>query len=260
MEHSKNRIFAQKISFHYGPTFAIKNFSAEFSSGKFYGILGPNGCGKTTLLDLLIGSKTPVSGAIWLGGKPLSNYSRRDLAKIITLVPQQFDTGFGYNVEETVLMGRHPHIPRFANPSENDWQAVNGAISALDLEPLRDHFTTELSGGQKQRVVVARALAQECPIILFDEATASLDINHTIQIFNIAQERVKKGSTVIAVIHDLNLAAAYCDEILFLKEGHLLFEGLTKTTMTTENIAEIYAVESEVLSGETIRIHFNYGN
>ncbi len=117
-------------------------------------------------------------------------------------------------------MGRHPHIDRFSSPSKEDWLFVDQAIACIGIGNLRDRYTNSLSGGQKQRAVVARALAQNAPVLLFDEATSSLDVKYTLQIFNIARKLVQtEGRTVIAVIHNLNLAAAYCDEIIFMKDG-----------------------------------------
>ncbi len=250
---------AQNLFFSYdGKQSAIQDFSAHFLPGKFYGLLGPNGCGKTTLLDLLAGVQQPASGHVFIGKTPLSRFPKKELAQKITIVPQEFSVGFGYSVEEIIMMGRHPYISRFAKPAVCDWQAVEKAISALDIEKLRYCIAAQLSGGQKQRIIVARALAQECPIMLFDEATASLDIHHTIKICNIARQKVKAGATVIAAMHDLNLAAAFCDEVLFLKQGALLACGKTKKTITAENIAAVFSVESTIVMKEPMRIHFHY--
>ncbi len=250
---------AQNLFFSYDRRKSvIAEFSANFMPGRFYGLLGPNGCGKTTLLDLLAGIKKPSSGQILYAGKPLHYYTKRELAQKITLVPQEFSVGFGYTVEEIIMMGRHPYIDRFTKPSSSDWLAVEHAINSLDMGELRSSVATQLSGGQKQRVVVARALAQNCPIMLFDEATASLDIHHTIKICNIVKQKVKAGATVIAAMHDLNLAAAFCDEVLFLKQGALLACGKTEKTITAENIAAVFSVESTIVMKEPMRIHFHY--
>ncbi len=249
----------QDVSFSYnGRESVLTDLSALFLPGKFYGLLGPNGSGKTTLLDLLAGIKKPSCGQVFIGDSLLDSYGKRELARKITLVPQEFSVDFDYSVEELIMMGRHPYIARFAKPGPADWQAVEQAIAAVDIDRLRHTIATTLSGGQKQRVVVARALAQQCPIMLFDEATANLDIRHTIRICTIAERAVAGGATVIAAIHDLNLAAAFCDEILFLKRGRILCHGPTETTMTAENIASIYAVKSTISGNEPIRIHFHY--
>jgi len=235
------------VSFAYGAAPVLQGLNLTMQPGRFYGIVGPNGCGKTTFLDLLTGSKKQLTGSIIYQGKELESYSKRDLARQLALVPQEFDTGFGFTVEEIVLMGRHPHIDRFSSPSKKDWQAVDQAIECIGIGKLRDRYTNNLSGGQKQRAVVARALAQDAQVLLFDEATSSLDVKYTLQIFNIARELVKnEGRTVIAVIHNLNLAAAYCDWLIFIKDGQIFRQGSTAETMTAETIAEVFDVQVQV--------------
>ncbi len=250
------------VSFAYTNPLVLDDINLVLPSGKFYGIVGPNGCGKTTFLDLLTGCKKPRSGTIMFREKPLLSYDKRDLARQLALVPQEFDTGFGFTVEEIVLMGRHPHIDRFASPAEKDWQVVDRAMAAIGIEKLRDRYTNTLSGGQKQRVVVARALAQDTPVLLFDEATSSLDIKYTLQIFNLARNLVfNEGKTIIAVIHNLNLAAAYCDSLIFLKDGRLQHYGPTAETMTAANISQVFDVQSQVTIdpyNQTHQVSFQY--
>ena len=233
------------LCFSYGKTPTLENINIELGSGKFYGIIGPNGCGKTTLLDLLTGNKTPSAGTVHLFDRPLTSYKKRDLATRLALVPQEYDTGFGFSVEEVVLMGRHPYIPRFSSPTPLDWEHVDRAMEAIGITAMRDRYTSTLSGGQKQRAVVARALAQDTPLLLFDEATSSLDIKYTLQIFNLARFLIdSQDRTIIAVMHNLNLAAAYCDEILIMDKGTIVSAGSTSTTLTSEVIREVFGVES----------------
>ena len=252
----------EELTFAYSSAPVLLDLSLDLGAGRFYGIVGPNGCGKTTFLDLLCGSKKPRNGSISYLGKPLSSYNNRELARQLALVPQEFDTGFGFTVEEIVMMGRHPHIDRFASPANKDYQAVDQAMTAIGIENLRHRYTTTLSGGQKQRVVVARALAQDTPVLLFDEATSSLDIKYTLQIFNLARRLVQEaGRTVIAVIHNLNLAAAYCDSLIFIKNGRLHQYGPTQETMTAATIAAVFDVEAQVAIdpyNQTPQISFQY--
>lgn len=237
----------EKITFAYGTTPVLQDMSLTLQPGKFYGIIGPNGCGKTTFLDILTGCKKLLTGTIRFKGKHLDSYRRNDLAKQLALVPQEFDTGFGFTVEEIVLMGRHPHIDRFSSPSSKDWLAVDQAMESIGIMNLKNRYTNSLSGGQKQRAVVARALAQDAEVLLFDEATSSLDVKYTLQIFNLARKLVQSEKrTVIAVMHNLNLAAAYCDHIIFIKNGQLVQHGPTPETMTAEAIAEVFDVRAKV--------------
>ena len=250
------------LSFSYGKTATLKNISVALQTGKFYGIVGPNGCGKTTFLDLLTGNKKPSSGTVTLFGVPLAGYSKRELALQLALVPQEYDTGFGFSVEEVVLMGRHPHISRFSSPSAIDWKHVDEAMGAIGIGDLRDRYTSTLSGGQKQRTIVARALAQTTPLLLFDEATSSLDIKYTLQIFNLARALVERENrTIIAVMHNLNLAAAYCDEVLIMDQGQIVASGTVTETLTPEIIRQVFEVQSNVVWDEynqTQQINFRY--
>jgi iron complex transport system ATP-binding protein len=254
----------QDVCFSYGRTRVIHDISLSFAPGRFYGIVGPNGSGKTTLLDLLIGSKRPEQGSVLYKGREISGLSRKYLARQLALVPQEFDTGFGFSVEEIVLMGRHPHMKRFSSPGDSDWEIIDAALASIGIEDLRDRLTNTLSGGQKQRAVVARALAQDTPVLLFDEATASLDVQYTLQIFNLARTLVKdRNKTVIAVIHDLNLAAAYCDHLIFLKNGTVAIHGPTGETMTNGNIFNIFGVRAWVGKNDfnqSYQVSFQYWN
>lgn len=237
----------QEGSFSYGENTVFTNLNFELHCGKFYGLIGPNGSGKSTLIDILMNINTLNRGTISLHDVPLSSYSRSALAKILALVPQQFNIGFDFSVKEIVLMGRHPHIPRFSLPTDTDLGIVDEALRSLDIYHLKDRSVIHLSGGEKQRVIVARALAQKTKALLLDEATANLDIEHTINIMRILRKMVDaQNITVIAAIHDLNMAAAFCDEIIVLKNAEIHALGDVKNTLTPQLIESIFSVKCSV--------------
>ncbi len=235
------------LSYSYGPLAALNGVDLELAAGRFHGIVGPNGCGKTTLLDILIGARQPASGQALLKGRALSAYRRLELARTVALVPQEFALSFPFSVREIVLMGRHPHIPRFAAPSHADWEAVERAIALMELKDLAHKPFAELSGGEKQRAVLARALAQDAPALLLDEPTSHLDINHALAVLEAARRLVRQeGRSVVAVMHDLNLAAAFCDELVFMQAGRVLAQGPTAQALTAARLEEVFSVRARV--------------
>jgi iron complex transport system ATP-binding protein len=239
--------------FGYTQNPVLEDINLSISKGIFYGLIGPNGSGKTTLLDLLAATTQPDRGEVVFKERPIGTYRRQELARLIALVPQDFTLGFDYTVFDVVLMGRHPHIPRFSNPSGNDLDLVENALAIMDIASLRDRTITNLSGGEKQRVVVARALAQDTEVLILDEATSNLDIRHTIEIMRVIYRRVVKTAvTVVAAIHDLNLAAAFCDELIVLNDGKIVAIGPVQEILTDTLIRQVFSVESHVyLHSET---------
>jgi iron complex transport system ATP-binding protein len=259
----RNFFELQQVRFAYGETEVLRGITVAFPPGRFYGIVGPNGCGKTTLLDLLIGSRRPLEGSVRLDGQEVSGCSRRTLAQRLALVPQDYGIRFAFTVEEIVLMGRHPYLPRFGSPGARDFQLVEEAMAEIGIVHLKARCINELSGGEQQRVVVARALAQQTPVLLLDEATSSLDIQYTLEIFQALRQRVRtRGHTVIAVMHNLNLAAAYCDEVLLMKGGRIVQAGPTAEVLNPAGIREVFNVESAVYFDEfsrSLQVSFRYG-
>jgi iron complex transport system ATP-binding protein len=234
--------------FRYGKEMLFENLSFTLQQGKFLGLIGPNGSGKSTLIDLLMGTKTLLSGTIEYNSRPLHSYGRKKLAKHLALVPQHIAIGFDFSVYEIVMMGRHPHISRFSSPSAHDLDIVTNVLRFLDIEHLKDRPVTNLSGGEKQRVIVARALAQETETIMLDEATSNLDIAHTLEIMRVMRGKVHdSGITVIAAVHDLNLAAAFCDELLVLKKGTVYRKGPVKEVLTAELLHQVFSVNGTII-------------
>jgi iron complex transport system ATP-binding protein len=237
----------EDLRFAYGPVRAVDGLTLELAPGRFYGIVGPNGCGKTTLLDLMIGARSPQAGRVLLEGRDLAAHSRLELARRVALVPQEFAVNFPFSVAETVLMGRHPHIPRFAAPAAADLAAVERAMALMEVDALAGKRLGELSGGERQRVALARALAQDAPTLLLDEPTSHLDVNHALAVLATAERLVRaEGRTVVAVMHDLNLAAAFCDEVIFLRSGRLHGQGPVATALTPRSLAEVFGVTARV--------------
>ncbi len=235
------------ISFSYAQKPVFSHLDLDFERGLFYGILGPNGCGKTTLLDLILKNRKPDSGNIVYRGNNITCMSRRNIARELALVPQDFYINFPFTVREVVMMGRHPHIPRFADPSSKDMDIVTHVMEQMEIEQLAEEHVTNLSGGEKQRVVFARALAQDTPVIIMDEATSNMDIKHTLQTLDIVSKMVReRGKSVIAAMHNLNLASAFCDRLVFMKAGHRIITGDTSDVFNEQNIKDIFEVDSKV--------------
>lgn len=238
---------------------SLKNINLNLQAGCFYGLIGPNGSGKTTLINLLANITRPTNGEIILQGRNISSYSRKALASTISLVPQSFAMEFEYSVFDVVMMGRHPYIPRFGTPDSDDTQHVQKALETLDIQHLSERYVTRLSGGERQRVLVARALAQNTSIMLLDEATASLDIRHTIDIMQALKSKVAdKNVTVIAAIHDLDLAAAFCDELIVLRDGQLIQNGPVATTLTSELLSDAFGVQGQITPTPWQQVHVQY--
>jgi iron complex transport system ATP-binding protein len=243
------------ICFSYGSQKVIENLSFVIRSGYFHAVLGPNGCGKTTLLDLLSGYIRPASGQIQLNGQNLFNYGKRLLSQYIALVPQEYRVNFPYTVREVVAMGRYPHQARFSHPTPQDMKIVENALEVCGAKELSERFITELSGGEKQRVIFARAIAQETSVLLLDEPCASMDVKHALRILNVALEQVrKKKVTVVAVMHDINLAARFADNLIFMKQGQRIASGPVQDSLDSKIIQEVFDVASIVAMEQNLNV------
>lgn len=220
----------------------IKNVSFEIEKGELFGILGPNGSGKTTLLKMLSGILPFQDGEVLLKGKSIKDYSAKELAKIIAVLPQHSNEAFSYTVKETVSLGRYAHQKGwFQTWSEEDERIVKQAMEQTGVAPFENHYIHELSGGERQRVFLSQALAQEPEILLLDEPTNHLDLSYQKDLLDLLKGWTKdEGLTVISIFHDLNLAGLYCDRLLLLKNGSININHIPNEVLQEERIRKVY--------------------
>ena len=227
--------------------FALRDISVSIAPGSLTGLLGPNGCGKTTLLKLLSGVLKPELGSVRLGDRELRLLSARAVAQQIAVVPQETHPAFDFTVMEMVLMGRHPHLGAFQLEGPNDLAIAREALAATGTAHLAGRAYMTLSGGEKQRVVVASALAQKPTVLLLDEPTASLDLGYQLEIASLLKQlNRERGVTMVLATHDLNLAASVCDTLVLVREGRVLMQGPTSDVLTSATVEQLYGVIADV--------------
>jgi ABC-type cobalamin/Fe3+-siderophores transport system ATPase subunit len=239
---------AESVSFGYGESgFLLSDASVAVAPGSLTGLLGPNGCGKTTLLKLLCGVLRPRSGRVVLGDRPLTTLTRRELARHVAVVPQETHPAFEYSVTEMVLMGRHPHLGPFQLEGPADFEVAREALEATGTAHLAARSYMTLSGGEKQRVIIASALTQATEILLLDEPTASLDLGYQLDVAGLlARLNHERGVTMVLATHDLNLAAALCDYLVVMRAGRVLAQGATGDVLTSAMVRRLYDVDADV--------------
>lgn len=225
----------------------FQGLSLRIEEGEFFGIIGPNGAGKSTLLRLIAGILTPQMGEISILGRPIAQYSRRALSRIIGLVPQESHFIFDFPVWEVVLMGRNPYLSRFERPGPEDFRAVSEALKFTDTYRFKPLPISQLSAGERQLVVLARTLAQEPQILLLDEATTHLDIGHQLKIIEILERLNRLGRTILFLAHDLNLASRYCKRVLLLNRGRAVVCDRPERVMEPELIEQVYGVRPRII-------------
>jgi len=230
-------------SFAYGARPALDAVSFSARSGEFVGLLGPNGAGKSTLVRLVAGLLAPSAGTVRLAGLDPHAAPRRAVARVCALVPQEPRVAWPFTVREAVMMGRAPRQGLLALPDRFDRGAVEGALEACDLGHLASRRLDTLSGGERRRVFFARALAQEPRVLLLDEPTAFLDLAHQVAAMRMAQLAARGGLCVVAVLHDLNLAAAACDRLVVLASGRVVAEGKPAEVLTAERVRDVWSVQ-----------------
>lgn len=239
------RLKVNKLNFAYGEKKAIEDVSLRVKEGQFVGVIGPNGSGKSTVLKNIYRALKPLSGQILLDNENLLTMNYKKSALKLAVVGQENEIPFDFTIEEMVSMGRNPHKKLFEIDNGRDHQIVHHALEHVGLEGMEKRSYSNLSGGEKQRVLIARAVAQESDFFILDEPTNHLDISYQMQIFDFIK-RLK--ISVLSAIHDLNLAALYCDYIYVMKEGKIILQGTPDDILTEENIYQIYGVDNSVTS------------
>ncbi|MDR0400187.1 MAG: ABC transporter ATP-binding protein [Treponema sp.] len=253
------------LRFAYRNRPVLRDISLSLRAGEFLGFLGPNGSGKSTFLKTLLGFLTPSAGRIVFSGSPRetssgaagssgpagsagSSGARAERARRLAFVPQNPGIRSSLSVWDLILMGRLPHLKdRWAGYSREDHRKVGEVLRVLGMEDMADRDVMSLSGGELQKAVIGRCLIQEGDIILLDEATSGLDLNHAIEIMELMRRKAdREAKTIVAVLHDLNLAAQYCDRIVLLKDGKLRYQGTPAAILTESVVEEIYGVRAAV--------------
>jgi iron complex transport system ATP-binding protein len=217
----------------------------EAHPGELHALLGPNGAGKSTLLGALAGDVKPTTGSVSLDGRPLAEWKLRELARVRAVLLQQHEVFFPFTVREVVEMGRAPW--RGTPAEEQDERMIAEAMTLTDITALAERSVPSLSGGERARAALARVLAQGAPTLMLDEPTAALDLKHQEDVMRLARERAASGDTVIVVLHDLNVAAAYADRVTLLQRGRVVASGDPRVVLTAERIGAVYGQAVEVL-------------
>jgi iron complex transport system ATP-binding protein len=233
----------QDLSFSYGDVVALSGINITIHRGEFIAIVGENGSGKTTLLKNVAALLNPGRNTVHVNGTDITTLSASHLAKEISVVPQNSHIEFDFTVSDIVMMGRTPYINRFGQESTEDAEVVQWAMKTAKIEHLGGRSVRSISGGELQRVIIARALAQKTRIILLDEPVSQLDIRHQLSIMGTVRELAHEhGLTIVTVLHDLNLAAEFCDYLYLLKDGKLVCGGEPKEVLTYERIEMVYQI------------------
>jgi iron complex transport system ATP-binding protein len=243
------KIKIEELTVNYGAHRALDSVSFQGEPGEIISVIGPNGSGKSTLIKCAAQILRPSGGAVYLNGRNAAQIEPAEIARLVGYVPQNFHYLFFSTVMETVLLGRKPHI-RW-KVSGRDLEIVQEALDSLNIRHIADKFMDQLSGGEKQKVYIARALAQEPELFLFDEPTSNLDLRHQIEVLEITRKLAKgKGASMIVALHDLNLAYTYSDRVVVLNRGSVYRYGRPEEVLTPETIRDVYGVDALIVESD----------
>ncbi|MEM3811754.1 MAG: ABC transporter ATP-binding protein [Thermoplasmata archaeon] len=235
------------MSFRYNSKTILNNINFGLERDQIVGILGPNGAGKSTIIKIL-GGILEYEGSIKLTDIELKNFKRKELARVIAVVPQNFEPGFDFKVSDLVMMGRTPYLKMFESVSQEDFNIVEDTMKVTDIMHIKDKSIREISGGERQRVIIAMAIAQDPKILLLDEPNANLDLKYQISIFELLKNLVRtKHISIIVAMHDVNLAVKYCNKIMLLNKGEIVQFDAPEKVITEENIKKVYEIDSSII-------------
>lgn len=238
---------AEGLTLTYGDRTVIDALDIEIAAGKITTIVGANGCGKSTLLRSLARLMSPSAGQVILDGRSMHSLPTREVARVLGLLPQSPSAPEGIAVADLVGRGRHPHQRALARWSRHDYEVVADALAATGTTDLADRSVDELSGGQRQRVWIAMALAQETDILLLDEPTTFLDVAHQVEVLDLLTDlSIARGTTIVMVLHDLNLAARYADELIAMKDGRVHAAGAPRDVVTADLVNDVFGLANQI--------------
>lgn len=240
------------VKFLYDKNEVLHGVGAEVEKGKITAVFGPNGSGKTTLLKCLACLSVPKEGRIIICGQDTRGLNKRQISRLISYVPQEHAVSFGFTVEEVVLMGRTPHLGGIQGPSNEDYEAVRKAIHTVGIQDIGTNAYTALSGGQRQLVLIARALAQECPIMIMDEPTAALDFRNQLVLWKQLSSLRQAGKTILVCTHDPNHVKWFCDRMIVVNQGKVFASGEVGELLTEQLMEQLYGITCRVENGSVI--------
>lgn len=239
-------ISLSELSVNLGSRTVVRAIDATLEPGSLIGVIGPNGAGKSTLIRALLGLLQPSSGTVMLDGTPVPSMARKDIARMIAYLPQGQTLHWPLTVERLVALGRLPHLAPLSRITDGDMVAIDEAMVRADVDHLRKRPAVELSGGERARVMLARALAVQAPGLIADEPLASLDPGHQIDVMELLAREAASGALVVTVLHDLTMAARYCDRLMLLAGGTLVADGPPMDVLTPDRLRAVYGINAVV--------------